>query len=390
VIANDLSTLPMIYDSAINADIWGDTLERGAANIGAKGALLLIIDQRPEGAFQINHFSNIWSLAPERAAMYNEKYSHYEKPVWDKLFSSPKQSLILDTEFWKDEPDLLERPDYRYLKNNVGIVHKCAARLNDNLSWWDTLVVHFDEKYSAIPASSVQSIRAMVPHVAKSVELGRSFEILKSQYRAVLSALDYVQIGLCIALEDGTIIVRNEEADRILSANDGIKLDKNKKLNCKNTEKNAALGHAIKSTGMTANGTSALPEAIFSIARPSGLKSLLIEVAPLRDYDRELESNLHGALVSIIDPENSAPFSAKKVAIAYKLSAAESEVCALLVEGLSNLDIADIRNVSPETIKSQVKSIFSKTNCQRRSDLIRLVLKTTPAIIGRTTNGHQQ
>ena len=385
MIVNDLSTLPMIYDSAINADVWGDTLERGAANIGAKGALLLIIDQRPEGAFQIDHFSNIWSRAPERAAMYNEKFSHYEKPVWDTLFSSPKQSLILDTEFWKDDPDLFDRPDYRYLKENVGIVHKCAARLNDNLSWWDTLVVHFDKQYSAIPDASVRAIKAILPHVAKSVELGRSFEILKSQYRAVLSALDYVQIGLCIALEDGTIIVRNEEAERILRECDGIKLDKTKKLYCQDTEKSAAIGQAIKVTGMTANGTCAMSEAIFSIDRPSGLKSLLIEIAPLRDYDRELESNLHGALVSIIDPENSAPFSARKVAIAYKLSAAESEVCALLVEGRSNLDIADIRNVSPETIKSQVKSILSKTNCQRRSDLIRLVLKTTPAIISRTS-----
>lgn len=383
MIADELNTLPMIYDSAINADIWGDTLERGAANIGAKGALLLIIDQRPEGAFQVNHFSKIWSLAPERAAMYNEKFAHYEKPVWDKLFSSPKQSLILDTEFWKDEPDLVNRPDYRYLKENVGIVHKCAARLNDNLSWWDTLVVHFDEKHDAIPAASVNAIKTILPHVAKSVELGRSFEILKSQYRAVLSALDYVQIGLCIALEDGSIIVRNKEAERILSESDGIRLEKNKKLFCKSADTNAALTQAIKTIGMTANGGSTTPEILFSIERPSGQKPILIEVAPLRDYDQELESNLHGALVSIIDPENSAPFSPQKVAIAYNLTSAESEVCALLVEGRSNLDIADIRNVSPETIKTQVKSVFSKTNCQRRSDLIRLVLKTTPAIISR-------
>jgi len=62
--------------------------------------------------------------------------------------------------------------------------------------------------------------------VAKSIELGRAFDLLRSSYQAVLTSLDYVDIGMGIAFADGTIVVHNEEAARILDMQDGIGLGK--------------------------------------------------------------------------------------------------------------------------------------------------------------------
>ncbi len=377
---DSLSVLPDIYDSAVESSIWGNTLEKSAHALGARGAILLIIDQRPEGRYQVNHFSRIWSRAPERAAMYTEKYGHYEKPVWDHLFTNPKQNLILDTDFWANEPDLRNRPDYQYLSENVGIVHKCAARLNDNMSWWDTLVVHFDQKLKAIPADSVAGIKQLLPHVAKSVELSRTFDILKEQYNAVLAALDHVEIGMCIALQNGDLVVRNAEANRILGEKDGLRLSSQGKLFSHQPERNAQLQKAIEEASQTAIGKNLTHEFLFVNERKSTEDPLLIEVAPLTDYSGELENQMKGALVTLIDPANTQPFSVDRAVIAYQLTKAEGEVCQLLVEGNATSVIAEIRSVSPETIKTQVKSIFRKTACTRRSDLIRLVLKTTPPI----------
>jgi len=359
--SNSLAILPSIYDAAASSRIWGDTLEKSAHHIGAKGALLLIIDQRDNKPFQVNHFSNIWTRAPERTKMYNERFGHYEKPVWDKLFSMPKQNLILDTEFWKDESDLLNRPDYRYLSDEVGIVHKCAARLNDNMSWWDTLVVHFDKTLSKIPNQSVQHIQQILPHVAKSIELSRAFDILKSQYNAVLAALDHVEVGMCIAASSGDIIVSNAEANRILDEKDGIKLSANKQLCCGDDERNAELLEAIQQTSRTASGEDNTHELLFTSDRRSGKSPILVEVAPLRDYAEEIERDYSGALVTLIDPSNSKPFNVERVIAAYKLSKIEGTVCKLLVEGHTYPEMADIRNVSPETIKTQVRAVLQKT-----------------------------
>ncbi len=381
-----LVNLPSIYDAAINSSTWGESLESTAHSIGAKGALLLLIEKDHENVFRVGHFSNIWRRAPERAKIYNERFSQYEKPVWEALESMPRQQLILDTEFWKDEPNLRNRPDYRFLSEQVGICHKCAARLNNNESWFDSLVIHFDESHKSIPHESIRFINALLPHVAKSVELGRAFDILRSNYQAVLTALDYIDIGICIALPNGTIIVANEEASRIFENKDGVKLGADRKLVCRDKELEARFSQAIARTSSTAIGEAATPEVLFSVNRPSGLHDFLIEVAPLRDHTAELETNLQGALITLVDPENSSHIDVDRIAQAYRLTKTEALVCGYSVKGWSTRQIADERCVSTETIKSQMKSILSKTDCQHRSQLIRLALKASPPIRRATKN----
>lgn len=46
----------------------------------------------------------------------------------------------------------------------------------------------------------------IVQHVAKVVELNRSFALLEQRYHAVLMALDNVHIGVCIAQRNGEIL----------------------------------------------------------------------------------------------------------------------------------------------------------------------------------------
>lgn len=375
-----LSTLPSIYNSAINPDIWGDTLESSARSLGAKGAILLIIDQQNQSGYQVNHFSKIWSRAPELAAMYNEKYGHYEKPVWEKLYSMERQQLVLDTDFWKDEKNLRERPDYKYLRENVGIVHKCAARLNDNLSWWDTVVFHFDSAQTQIPTRSIDGINLILPHIAKSVETARAFQQLKVLYNAVLAALDHIDIGICIAMENGDIVACNTEANRILDDEDGIRISPSGRLQFQDPEHQGMFNKAVVQTSATACGEQSMHEFVFANERLSGKDPVIVEVSPLRDYDNELSGRLSGSLITLVDPMHTRAFDIKRVAAAYNLTDAEKEVCKHLVDGQTNANMAEIRNVSIETIKSQVASVLQKTRCTRRFDLIRLVLKATPPI----------
>lgn len=57
----------------------------------------------------------------------------------------------------------------------------------------------------------------------------------------------------------------------------------------------------------------------------------------------------------------------------FDLTAAEVRVVLLLFDGHSRKDIAALLKVSMNTLKSQLKSIFSKTGVSRQSELIRLL-----------------
>lgn len=58
----------------------------------------------------------------------------------------------------------------------------------------------------------------------------------------------------------------------------------------------------------------------------------------------------------------------------FSLTEAEGVVAQLLAEGKSVSEVSTIRQRSPHTVKSQVKSILQKTNTRRQSELIHLLL----------------
>ena len=56
-----------------------------------------------------------------------------------------------------------------------------------------------------------------------------------------------------------------------------------------------------------------------------------------------------------------------------ELSERERQVAELAVQGLRNREIAERLFISEETVKSHIRSIFNKTNIDRRSSLIELL-----------------
>ncbi len=64
-------------------------------------------------------------------------------------------------------------------------------------------------------------------------------------------------------------------------------------------------------------------------------------------------------------------------------------VCRLLVEGCETQTIADMRNVTAETVRTQVKSILAKTRTSKRSDVVRLALTVNlPVDLPNAGSGH--
>ena len=67
------------------------------------------------------------------------------------------------------------------------------------------------------------------------------------------------------------------------------------------------------------------------------------------------------------------------------LTEREREVLALMIEGLSNMQIAGSLTVSPSTIKSHVSNILSKLGVASRTEAVTLALRNGLAPLGNTT-----
>jgi DNA-binding NarL/FixJ family response regulator len=79
---------------------------------------------------------------------------------------------------------------------------------------------------------------------------------------------------------------------------------------------------------------------------------LSIDVAPLKDSKAEPDGPLEGTLITIIGPERVPYLKMDRFIALYDLTAAEADVCRLILRGTPINDIAEMRNTSPFTIKS--------------------------------------
>jgi DNA-binding NarL/FixJ family response regulator len=76
------------------------------------------------------------------------------------------------------------------------------------------------------------------------------------------------------------------------------------------------------------------------------------------------EGELHFAIVSF-------PTIIEK-SLPSNLTEAERQVATLLIQGLSNADIAESRRTSSRTVANQVESIYRKTGVRSRAEFVKL------------------
>lgn len=100
---------------------------------------------------------------------------------------------------------------------------------------------------------------------------------------------------------------------------------------------------------------------LVKLPRASGQNPCLAEIFPLRDTDQKIGGGFHGAMVNVVDPQLRSAIDLEGLDIAYGFSVAETAVATLLVDGLTNTQIAEHRGVTSETVKSQVRALYSKT-----------------------------
>jgi len=62
----------------------------------------------------------------------------------------------------------------------------------------------------------------------------------------------------------------------------------------------------------------------------------------------------------------------------YGLTAAETEVALLSLGGKSITEIAELRGVTHNTIRTHLKQVFSKTGARSQADLVRFLLSGPP------------
>lgn len=362
-----------VYDAAADESLWPDTLQSIASEVDALGCIF----------FEWEHSALGRSLKAPLASSYYDhdairtyvKYNFEAEAQDQDIFEArslaqDRIDLIEDDVLAPSQEALKKRPNVQTLLK-VGILHRAACLLNKDNTAVSRFSIQLARDRGRLLTDQRVFMGAILPHVAKAMELGRPAKQLSAQYSSLLAAMDRLSIGICLVDAMGRVVQTNEEFERQRDIYREYSVSKTGELKlypAANQKRFAALlDHAFNHGQF---GARPRKEAIAT----DGNGHLCIEVTPLTRSE-EMGSQVFGGYI-LYSTDTARPFSCntRPLQTAYELTDTEALLAGLLGEGLTNALIADRRGRSVATVNAQVKSILAKTGCTTRTQLVRLMM----------------
>lgn len=381
-----LATIGAIYESALSLSRWTRVLDGVAEVTGGNGAMLLVHDPEPV-ELRIAAMSSRYKA--EHAEQYLRFLADSDELKWLRVMDEhPPQTIHLDTDVWPDRDQYDLMPSVQLLKYQ-NLYHRCGVRLCTHGGWRDSLAILYADHRDGIRSDESARLGAIVPHMGRAMEMQRPLLMLQRRFHHVLDVLDRLGIGVLILRSQGEVVLANREANRIVAAQDGLRLTSEKRLSLVSPNDSTLLNAALSRIDQLARLQADSRIEALVIQRPTGGESYVLDLMPLRENSGDLGNDFIGAWAFLIDPDHRAMISIDGLRKNYRLTVAEGMVCGLLADGLSLRDIADSRNVSLDTIKTQARTIYAKTQTKNRRELVRRALSIVPPILddsGRRVN----
>ena len=216
---------------------------------------------------------------------------------------------------------------------------------------------------------------AILPGLRGALRLRHHLLVARSERDAASAAFDALRIGVIFLDGRDSPIGINRRAQAILDAADGLKLERGT-LSASCSTDTARLRRLIgqaREAIHTGGG-------MVAINRPSGREPLHAVVTPLPRNHFYSGPRVATSVVFVMEREQGSPIDHELVRAQYGLTHAEAAVVEGLVRGLTLRQIAAERRASIHTVRTQMKSVLSKTGAGRQAELVRQVLHG-PAVL---------
>lgn len=234
-----------------------------------------------------------------------------------------------------------------------------------------------DEPFDADDASLCE---ILAPQLRRGLELSQRMGANEVERSLYSSALDRLSVGVVIIDTSGKIVTCSVKAEEALASRDGLQMQAGK-LRATEAKDDRALQSAIRSAMLkAANGESEDMRGL-ALTKSSGHRNLGIIIQPVPG--RRAGGVMTAATVAIYirDPDENADVANDLVRQLFDLTPAEAGVARRLASGLSLEDAASSLEISRNTARAHLRSIFSKSGITRQTELVRLMLNSV-AILG--------
>lgn len=369
----DVELVNEIYSTQQHDEKWPRLLDRLYPIANARSAGLAVIEKSDDSTAGLFHTfnTNSTNVDPVIEEKYLKEYSHLEINHIKLTMESSVGVMVVDPDF--DDYDLItQRPDVKFAMENMDIFHRVGIRLNDEHVYSDIIAFQLptDRRENFTP-KEIAPVLNYVPHLAQAINLGRIYDAIRQRYKAVLSMLDRVNIGMVLMGNAGSIVVANLCAQEIIDRSSRLDITKRGYLQVTDSKIDLYFQSRIR---LLQESRDQSEKSIIRLGDDNDDSDLVLELSPLLDSDSDVSNGFLGVMAIIIDPNR--PYLAlyESISSVFSLTKAESDVAQLIANGNSYKEIAERRGVGRETVKTQAGNLMRKMNVSSRAGVVRKLM----------------
>lgn len=365
-----------IYQAVTHPSLWPEVLNRISETVSAKGCI--VFEWQGYGASRqltAPHFTTNYDRdAVENYLQRNRESEKKDQDTFErKSLEADGIELVTEEVLYLSEADYLARPHVREMRK-FGIRYRTGALLDKDNPFRARFSLQLGEERGVLTDEDRGKLGDLLPHVAKAMDLGRSFASKEFEQQGLLKIIDRLNVGICLLNPQGGVTLRNAEFDRQCQEFGAFAIDRAGYLRLHaqvdHSQYSRLLGDALNHGR---HGARPRKEAVI-VTSQERAAALCIEVVPLDKSEDIGSSRINGTLLISLDTTRPIDIDMHLVGKVYNdLTKAELAVIDLICQGLTNSEIAYRRDRSVETINTQVKAILGKSRASNRTQLVRLL-----------------
>jgi DNA-binding CsgD family transcriptional regulator len=234
---------------------------------------------------------------------------------------------------------------------------------------WSTVLV------TGSMATEVELLRFLAPHLQRAFRLYVQFCGLKGRSLGSERAFDLLPTATIFLGPKGEIVFMNRSAEALVAERNGLTASSaGLRAECQGESKLLAKTILAACSTSVSNGLSAGGTILVSRRERPPLQIL---VSPIRNSRIGIRHQAIAAVAFVSDPLRQQRPAQEVLRALYRLTWAECRVALLLSDGHAPRKIANMVGVADSTVRSQIKSIFSKAGVRRQGELIRLLMSNS-------------
>jgi len=366
-----LELVALIYEAVVQPDAWNVFLERLSEALGSAAIQLSL--RLPEmlptahAYFRVG-LDEAYHGVFMKHAVEGLPWGSIDEDVFRGRFG-------LASEVIRGE-DVANTPFYREFMEPQGLAPSwpiCNLIHTEKGQPLSGMTIYQREGARPIDEDDMALLDALAPHLVRAYTIHCQLARVRQERKALTEVIDRLPLGVIFFDAEKRAILRNRSVDEILALDDGFRLERDRPV-LDNPRENralqACLGAAVKAQAQPGDSAGD----VLSVTRPSGKRPFPVMVGPLLAAHPDSSIDEARAILFIADPEGGHVSTSEVLETLYQLTPAEAELVRLIAEGNSLEEVAEQRGVTMNTVRSQLKQVFSKTDTSRQGELVHLVL----------------